>query len=590
MNKHKIFFYVVADILALALLITITQQSAAQTPLNSQPQEAAVFYTIQVCSLLQKDNAEKLSNRLSRKGYAAFIRKGQKDNTAIYRVCAGHYSTRPDAQKEATAFSRKEKFSCIVTTVRDSLLVTMDTSAKSEHSAAFLQRAEDKQKKNDATAISLHDSVAANNTKKHLETIQSSLYQGLPFKLYLEAEPSLRWQLYYEDNIYGGEKDIQSDFSNRYTPEFMINIKSDKFALSGEMQLLITEYMHEREWNTVNQDYTLTATYNFNPRVIVALTGVYSVNTDANRYFKTDTDDIGSVALEGSYYVNKYKTKTRAGGLTYKYLLSPRSSVDMLVNYSNFDTGGSENSDFYIGGLGYNYNLTTKTTLNLNYDFNYLHFAYSGGDTQFIQDLISGGDYTVNFGSDFKSKIHSLSGGLSHEFSNDSQIAVSLRWSHNVQEIKTETTDNATGEKISEKRKPSGDSIDWKITYEKAFTDTRIKFDIDQGTGTNANSDTSFTSRYLTTRVSHYFTRRFSGSLSFRYNIYHADGGDIGYKINRHILYVSSSFSYVWTRWLNVSVGYTYSKNHNKTTHSTTERNTCYVSLNIHPLRPYVFR
>lgn len=223
-----------------------------------------------------------------------------------------------------------------------------------------------------------------------------------------------------------------------------------------------------------------------------------------------------------------------------------------------------------------------------------MRFKFGGraeeGDIEFLEDLVSGGDYKVFFGSDFKSKMYSANGGLSYLFGKESNINASLGCTRTVQNIKTETTDPETGDLITATRRPDGNTLNYSFGYTYSFSASTIKLNVKQSTGDNANTGVSYKSRDLEFRFMHDIDRRLAGNLILKYYRYHADEDDFGFEIKRHILYIMSSVTYRATRWLNISLNYQYTNNHNKNIGRRTQRNTVFAALTFQPLRPFVFR
>ncbi|MCX8042752.1 MAG: outer membrane beta-barrel protein, partial [Desulfobacterota bacterium] len=413
-------------------------------------------------------------------------------------------------------------------------------------------------------------------------------------KIYAEIEPIFSWQLYYEDNVYATANDHVEDFSNRYLPKIKLNIKTDRMSLKGEGLLNIIEYVDERDYNTVDQDYTMELSYLLNKRLTILIGGAYSVNTDPNRYFQLEPDDIGSLALVGTYVVKKYKTKTKTATGSCQYMFSPRDLLTGMIVYSSFDTGVTDSSDFYMGVLQYQNDLSRKIKFNLTSSYNYMRFKFGGkaeeGDIDFLEDLVSGGDYDVFFGSAFKSKMYSTTTGLAYMFGEGSSINASCGWIHNVQNITTETENPETGEMITETRRPDGNTLTYDVGYVHSFSTTAIKMGLKQNAGDNANTGASYRSRDLEFRITHDIDRRLACNLILKYYRYHSDKNDFGFEIKRHILYIMGGITYYASRWLNISLTYQYSNNNNKNIGRKVERNSVFASLTFQPLRPFVFR
>lgn len=547
---------------------------------NSEP------YSVQVGAFKNRANAQRLSEALIEKGYPAFVPEKKDDDKKLFKVFVGSFYTKDAARQEAEKIFTKENLPCIVVLNNDNDLTSAD---RVEKPVRVLQNDPGRQISADGGREKKDKIKECRDNSKTL-----SFFQGLPLKVHAEIEPSLSWQLHYEDNVYGTAENKVSDFSNRYLPDVKFDIISERLKLSGTAKLEIIEYVDERGYNTVDQDYSIEATYSVSKRSSLLLSGNYSVNTDPNRYFQLEPEDVGSLALVGSYVVKKYKTKTKMGTLLYQYLLSPRSSIIATCSYSNFNTGVTDSSDFYLGLLNYIYKMNPTLQFNVNQTFSYMHFKFGGkaeeGDTDFIVDLVSGGDYDVFLGSDFKSKIYLTNAGFSSLLGTGSSLNCSMGWSRNVQNITTEARDPETGEPISNSRRTEGDTLNYNIMYQYALSNTKFKMSLQQSAGDNANTGTSFRSRQLGLSITHDFTKRLQGGWKIQYKIYRADENDFGFEINRRILYTGLNFSYVLTRWLNFIVNYQFTNNNARHADSRTQRNTVYAALTMHALRPYIFQ
>lgn len=550
----------------------------------------ANLYSIQIGSFVRKENAQEVFKELSGKGYPVFIEeKSNEEGAVCYNVCIGRFDSKSAADAMVKRLRSQDGFhDCIV------IAQTQEKSTLPAASDKSLMSSVSQKRDKEENSTILKDKKNNHGNGIIFTPSRSFFAEGIPFKIYAEIEPRFSWELYYEDNVYATAENHVSDFSNRYKPNIKVNFTTERLKIASEGELEIIEYVDERDYNTVDQDYIVTLSYQLDKRSIISIAGSYSVNTDPNRYFQLEPEDIGSLALVGTYVVKKYKTKTKTATGTYQYIISPLSTIMGTFAYSNFDTGVTDSTDFYMGLLQYQHDLSKKVKFNLMGSYNYMRFKFGGkaeeGDIEFLEDLVSGGDYDVFFGSDFKSKMYSANAGFAYMFRKGSNINASLGCTRNIQNIKTETIDPETGELITETRRPDGNALNYNLGYIYSFSATTIKLNLKQSAGDNANTGASYRSRDLEFRFIHDIDRRLTGNLTLKYYRYHSDEDDFGFEIKRHILYIMSSITYRATRWLNISLNYQYTNNHNKNIGRRIERNSVFAALTFQPLRPFVFR
>jgi len=112
------------------------------------------------------------------------------------------------------------------------------------------------------------------------------LQGGSVWALYIQLDPSLLWQLAYEDNIASVPQNLPgkiSGFSNRYEPKLKFTITSSLLEISGSTRINVSRYLTEKEWDRTDRDYDITGIYKLNPRSIVSLSAIYSLNSDPER-------------------------------------------------------------------------------------------------------------------------------------------------------------------------------------------------------------------------------------------------------------------------------------------------------------------
>ena len=67
-------------------------------------------FSIQVGAFSKRENAERLSENLRKKGYDVFVEKSYENDKLIYRVKVGRFDTKKGAEEEAVKL-KKEGFS-----------------------------------------------------------------------------------------------------------------------------------------------------------------------------------------------------------------------------------------------------------------------------------------------------------------------------------------------------------------------------------------------------------------------------------------------------------------------------------------------
>ncbi|MEI6125419.1 MAG: SPOR domain-containing protein [Pseudomonadota bacterium] len=593
-----------------AQISPLSAQEITAAPDSISSKDAPLF-AIQISAFSKKFNAVDLMLNLQKKGYPTYIVEGKgRKVLLLYKVCMGTYMTEAEAKTEARSFSAREKILCIVVE-KDAAALNSDRGEE-VRKASSAQKAEivpalpavEQKKSHDVgtqlptSALSQQVSNAREDTAKRAAQdnhTSRTFFEGLPFKIYASVDPKFIYTLYYEDNVAGtinGQPKLR-DFSNRYLPSANLSIKSDRLSIDGTTNIEIIEYCRERGYNTVDQDHAVNFTLIAGQRSTVGGGYNYLVNTDPERYFTTDAGGTGAPALVGRYTVKKYKTKTSTYLFTYQYKASPQGTLNSTFMYSNFDTGASKSSDFYNIIMNYMYALSSKTNLTLAVTFNQFDFSFDaaqGGATTFLQDLITGGYYDINFGSAYTMKNYSFTGGFIHMLGNDAKLSFVLGGNYKKNDVTYQTFNPNTGIQSSDKKKTHGDGINYSLKLEKTISNTNLYFNATQGSGTNPDSGASYDMRTINVRVMHSFTKKIQGSANILYNTYEADRGSFGFKIDRKIFILSPSITYNYARWLDIALYYSYVKDRNKIFSLETERNTVYLSLNFKPLRPYIFR
>jgi cell division septation protein DedD len=82
---------------------------AAAAPAGGEP------FTVQVAAVKQRDEAETIARRLTRKGYAAYVMPPASGAPAVFRVRVGRFSDRREAESVAARLEKEEQFKPWVT-------------------------------------------------------------------------------------------------------------------------------------------------------------------------------------------------------------------------------------------------------------------------------------------------------------------------------------------------------------------------------------------------------------------------------------------------------------------------------------------
>ena len=314
-------------------------------------------------------------------------------------------------------------------------------------------------------------------------------------RTYLEIEPAFAYRLQYEDNIdadYDG-KDRISDWSNHYRPEVDITAFSPLFSFNSHVGLDIAEYITERDFNYVDQDYTVSLGYIPNERLEFSLGGGYTVSTDNNRL-----EDIGDIDPTDEYSRYKDKTTDFNGGVS--YVLTPRSTIGLSGGFAQYDSITTDGSDFYSLIGTYTYSLRPRTNLLLN--LSYFYYDFSGNNK-----TLDPGDFYYQYSNySYEMKNYSILGGFEHMFENDGKILAQfgLRFSDTSSSEQTDTgTVNTSG---------NGNGWVGVLEYQKRFNDFLFGFEASNDVTVSPEGD-NYDSTSFTARTTYRITQRMDAHL-----------------------------------------------------------------------------
>ena len=394
-------------------------------------------------------------------------------------------------------------------------------------------------------------------------------------RTFIEIKPLFSYRLAYEDNIDFDRdgKDRISDWSNHYRPEVDIALESPRFSLNSTVALDIAEYINERDFNYVNQDYGLSLGYLPTERLEFSLGSDYSVSTDNARY-----EDIGDIDPTDEYVRYKDKTTSFNGGFSYE--LTPRSSIGLTGGFAHFDSISTNGSEFYNLVALYTYNLSSRTSLLFNAA--YFYYDFEGNDATFDPDEVFY-EYS-NFSYEMRN--YAIQGGFEHKFENEGKLLAQfgLRYSDTDSSELTDTgTVNTSG---------SGNGWVGVLEYQKRLNDFLFGFEASQDV-TVSPEGANYESTSFLSRTTYMITQRLDAGLDLRFVRAYSDESDEYVGSSRDSLFyvVQSSLRHKTYRWLTTSLVYqfTYTQDrefNDRSYHS----NLFYIDLQFIPLRNLVLR
>ncbi len=551
---------------------------------HSREQVTKHVYSVQVGSFSREQGARHVQQQLVAKGYDAFVVPvTTKTGRRLHRVVIGRYNNKKKAQRSRAAYRDREN--------RESLVIRH--AAAEANNSILLETPSAFEKKSPANKSEIRPSSKKSGVSSTVSPVRKGrtyyIPSFIPEDMHIELQPAFQWKLYYEDNIAGSaESDNLEDFSNRYTPSIDASINSPYLSLEGSAELEIIEYFDEKAWNTVDQEYNLSLTYRPNRRLQLFTSGMYSVLSDPDRYFDTAGSDAG-----GGLIVRRNKNKTKTFSCGGAYSISPRSELTGFATLSNFETGVTDDSDFYTANIQYNYNLTRKTTLNLSANYSSFDFTFGGegtGDTDFLEDIVAGQDsFELFFDSDYELENYNVSGGASHEFDKNLICSANVGWRYTKNDKTNRTVDAETGDIITTRTKTSGDSFTFSADLTKIFSRNELKIRVSQNVGTNPDTGASYENLRISALLRYILTNRLKGTVIFQYNLQNTDRGDeFGFEVDRDTYYVYGSLIYRYSRRLNIQLGYRYSRNENNISGSDRDRNSLFLGFGYRPQKPFI--
>jgi hypothetical protein len=393
-----------------------------------------------------------------------------------------------------------------------------------------------------------------------------------------ELEPSLNWEVCYEDNVEsvteeaGGKK---SDFSNRFEPALKFKIDFSRCSINGLASGQLYRYIHEKDWNNDDQNHFIKSDFNITQNSKLRIGSSYRVDTNPERYFDPESD------FQTGVLVRRQRTtiKTYHAGLIHD--LSAKSTLDFQFNFVKFFSEVSSGSDVYSYGLLYNYELDQNDSIKLRINYSDLKFNYTFGDGTF----------------DYELKTYNISGGVKHQFSETFTVDFSAGWYYT--EVKSNDAifeiDPVTGEPVLvgfKRTTNSSSGTNFSLSVEKKFYRTTVQLTGSQDVNTTPDTGQTYQSRIVRFTISHDLTHKLSGSIFWSFYQNEADAGefnniakvdDQAYNSGVRLTYRYNRNIYIALRYANII-----SENNTFSADTETKRNTISLLFRFTCLRPFI--
>jgi hypothetical protein len=401
-------------------------------------------------------------------------------------------------------------------------------------------------------------------------------------RTHLQASPRFIYGLQYDDNIDYDQsgKDRISDWSNSYRPGITLDAISPQFSLKSEADIRIREYINEKDFNSVDQNYQLALGYRPNDRWEYSLGGGYRVDVSTNRF-----ED--GAALTDPFEFDRYKEKTWDYFGGFSYIITPRSTISLTGTFSNYDSGTTDDSNFYGVVASYRYSLGPRTELLVNGTYFYYDFKGNGepnedDDPYFFSDY----DYTI--------KNYSFLTGITHSFLSGYELTVKGGFRHTKNDS-TQRIQNPTPPPTINKEKSSGSGDGWTgiVELEKTYNDFTFRFEGSQDI-TVTPQGSNYDSTRLRLETTYRINPRFDANLLLRWFKAYASSSDdefIGNSRDDNTYLIQTYVDYRLYRWLQIRAGHSLSLSDRKQDDKRSyHRNIVYINFIFTPLRKLVIR
>jgi hypothetical protein len=413
-----------------------------------------------------------------------------------------------------------------------------------------------------------------------------SIQAGSVEAFYIELNPSLSWNLYYEDNIAGDAQNSTggklSGFSNLYMPKLEFGLTSSQLSIKGSTQLTVYRYLTENEYDRTDREYNITGAYKLNARSNIGLSAGYSLNSNPERYF---TNEQG---FQGGVLVRNQQDETKIYMGNYEYNQSPRNSLKLMFAYGTFFSSLDKNTgEIYTYSATFSRLMSIKDTVDFTIGYN--NFKYSYG-------LLGIAD-TINLG--FKLDNYSLSVGLTHQFSDSFKLVFNIGGyiakTKQRQAVFEENPD--TGETIVTGTKTISNSTpgsNFLLQLEKKYFHTTVEFIGKEALGTNPSNGQTYPTIYFTFKIAQDITSKLKGTCTFAYYYSKASAGDYNNRTNieYNSYYTTLGLQYQYRKNITFSIQYSRAESDNggANNNSNRVRNTVYLGCTVTFQRPFIVR
>jgi hypothetical protein len=387
-------------------------------------------------------------------------------------------------------------------------------------------------------------------------------------------EPSLGWDIYYEDNIAGVSQNAPGKiggFSNRYKPDLKFTMELPKCSIKGKISQDVYRYFSETQWDRTDKSYIINSLVKLSHRSELNLSASYTVNSNPDQFFTTEQ------GVQGGVIVRNFPIETKFYSAGYAYNLSPKNSLQFMFGYSTFTSEFSSGSDIYTYNLTESFVLNKKDTINLTVGYSSLEFNYPSFDP-------SNPDSFFNY----KLDTYSINGGLVHQFDESFKLEFSLGLSYSETKFNRAVfaTDPNTGEIIITGTEPATSNTsdpNFSILLDKKYYHTTFQLRGQQDLFTDPQTGQTYPSLNIGFSVTHDFSNKLNATVSSTYFRNKASAGDFNNRIDydRTSYYSALTLNYTYNENLSMSLGYTNAVSKNNNTNITSTNNVKTITNNI---------
>jgi hypothetical protein len=402
---------------------------------------------------------------------------------------------------------------------------------------------------------------------------------------YLEMEPSLGWQIYYEDNIAGVTQKSAvgktRGFSNRYKPDLKFTMELHNCSIKGEISQYVYRYLSEKQWDRTDKDYNIESLFRLSHRSEVTLSASYTSDSNPEQFFTTEQ------GVQGGVLVQNFPIETKSYYAGYKYNLSPQNFLNFTFGYATFTSLASRGSDIYTYSLTDEFILNKKNTINLMLGYNSLKFSYPSLDPS-----------NPNSFFDYKLDTYSISSGLIHQFDESFKLNFIVGWRYSETKFNraVSATDPNTGEIIITGTEPATSNStgsNFLFVLDKKYYHTAFQFKGQENLFTDPQTGQTYPTLSIGFSVKHDFTNKLYGSFSSYFYRNKSSAGEFNNRVSydRTSYYSSLILGYIYNKNLSMILGYTNTISENNNTNTSNDkaiRNTIFLQFTFTLKRPFI--